>query len=201
MSCQRMTLLLTNTNTDVDVVDVAWKWPTNENSNSQNSLTSPQMWPCRTRTRRASSCTWRRSSRCCPRASPWKPSRRWRRCHGPPPLLSCGWPRSSTTRSRLSSASPSRLHTFLLSFFFFSFSGRLWMEMLHFFRLWTHQLGSPAERKTQWFTLIEVLWCPGKMSATRQQKRKMWRKLLSWQDFSFIYFFFCFFCVCECVRL
>ena len=75
------------------------------------SPSAPQMWPCLTLTRRASSCTWRRSSRCSPRALPWRPSRRWRRCRGPPQPASPGWRQRSTTRSRPSSASPSRLDT------------------------------------------------------------------------------------------
>lgn len=75
-------------------------------------FSAPQMWRCLTLTRRVSSCTWRHSSRCFPKAFPWKPSRRWRRCHGRQPRpASPGWRQRSTTRSRRSSASPSRLDT------------------------------------------------------------------------------------------
>lgn len=71
-------------------------------------LSAPQMWRCLTLTRRVSSCTWRHSSRCFPKAFPWKPSRRWRRCRGRPRPASPGWRQRSTTKSRPSSASPNR---------------------------------------------------------------------------------------------
>lgn len=54
---------------------------------------------------------WRHSSASFPKVSPWKPSRRWRRCRGQPQPASAGWPQRSTTRFRPSSASPSRLGT------------------------------------------------------------------------------------------
>lgn len=72
---------------------------------------APQIWRCLTPTRRVSSCMWRHSSGCFPKASPWRPSRRWRRCPGQPRLMSTGWRQRSIMRFRPSNASLSRLGT------------------------------------------------------------------------------------------
>lgn len=72
-------------------------------------FSAPQIWRCLTLTRRVSSCMWRHSSACFPKVSPWKPSRRWRRCREQPQPASAGWRQRSITRFRPSSASPSRL--------------------------------------------------------------------------------------------
>lgn len=74
-------------------------------------FSAPQIWRFLTLTRRVSSCMWHHSSACFPKVSPWKPSRRWRRCRGQPQPASAGWPQRSIMRFRPSSASPSRLGT------------------------------------------------------------------------------------------